>query len=131
MRLAWPSQRVLCACITSAVVLLQSADQPQLRTRTPHFSLKPNQYPCGARKEFCAMGDCVSMYCPVLRQQQQHKLSSEDFILCDDRDVFCAKHADVGIKKCRRCSNGFDDVGKLDKQCCDDCCEMVVLTQLF
>ena len=63
------------------------------------------------------------MYCPVLIQQ--HKLSSEDFT---DRDVFCAKHADVGIKKCRRCSNGFDDVGELDKQCCDAC--WVVSTQL-
>lgn len=75
------------------------------------------------------MGDCVSMYCPTLIQEKQ--LSSDDFMLCDGRDVFCTKHADVGIKKCRRCSHGFDDEGELDQVCCTDCCEMAVLTQLF
>lgn len=31
---------VLCACIVSAVVLLQIADQPQVGKRTPHLSYK-------------------------------------------------------------------------------------------
>lgn len=77
------------------------------------------------------MGDCVSMYCP--RLIQQGKLISDDFILCDDWKGFCTKHAesDLGIKKCRCCSNGFFDCGDLDQQCCVECCEMAFFAELF